>query len=329
MSWWEALRGLSPRALWPHLQGAVVHNAPVKLVALLSAVGLWLFVNTAERDAEIAVPVPVELRNQPANAMLVSPRVDFIDLVVSGPRALLRRIDPSDLSVALDLQGVRSGPTVFRITADMLDLPRGVTVLRMTPAEVTLAFAPVQRRRVPVHVALSGRPSAGLRIGETRVAPESVEVVGPAADVEKVRVAETVSIDLEGAGPGLIERDVALEAPSEYVSFSSGLVHVQVRVEEPERTRTFADVAVEVRDAGTAARVVPARVRLTVRGPRSAAEALELHPGAVYIDAAGRAPGVYQVTPRVDLPAGLTLVRQEPESVELRIARQKQKGDGG
>jgi YbbR domain-containing protein len=329
MSRWQPLRGWSLRSLWPHLYGAVVHNALVKLVALLSAVGLWFFVNTAERDAEIAVPVPVELRNQPANAMLVSPRVDFIDLVVSGPRALLRRIDLRDLSVVLDLQGVRTGPTVFRITTEMLDLPRGVTVLRMTPAEVTLAFAPVLRRRVPVHVALSGRPAAGLRIGETRVAPESVEVVGPAADVEPVRVAETVPIDLEGASPGLIERDVALEAPSEYVSFSTGLVHVQVRVEEPERTRTFSDVAVDVRDAEGAARVVPPRVRLIVRGPRSSTEALELHPGAVYIDAAGRAPGVYRVAPRVDLPAGLTLVRQEPESVELRISRQKQKSDGG
>ena len=329
MSWSEHLRGLQPRAAGRALLDMLVHNASAKLVALISAIGLWFFVNTGERDAEMAMQVSVELRNRPASVMLVSPRVDFIDVVVSGPRALLKRVDAQQVAVVLDLQGVRPGPAVFRITSEMLDLPRGVTVLRMTPAEVTLAFATVARRRVPVHVALSGRPPAGLRVGEARVAPESVEVVGPAAEVGAVRVAETVPIDLEGATAGLIERDVPLEAPSEYVSFSAGLVHAQVRIEERERTRSFANVAVDVRHGDEAARVVPSQVRVIVRGPRSAADALELHPGAVYIDAAGRAPGVYRVAPTVDLPAGVALVRQEPETVELRIPRHKRKSDGG
>src|SRR5262249_12053200 len=69
------------------------------------------------------------------------------------------------------------------------------------------------------------------------------EVVGPADQVEQLKAAATAPIDLAEAGPGLIERDLALEAPREYVSYSAGLVHAQVLLGEPERIRT---VKVEV-----------------------------------------------------------------------------------
>jgi hypothetical protein len=66
-----------------------------------------------------------------------------------------------------------------------------------------------------------------------------------------------------------------------------------------------------------------------VRGPRTATESLELEHGAVYIDATGREPGTYEVTPAVDLPADSELVKQEPSTVTLRVLRQKRRGDGG
>jgi len=328
MSWRAELRALRARDVVDSLRWLLLHNAGVKLLSVVIAAGLWFFVNAGERDAEMAVAVPVELRNIPAGIMLVSPRVDFIDLVVSGPRTLLNRIDREQLSLTLDLHGVRPGPAVFRIVGEALDLPRGVTVLRLTPSEVTLAFAATLRKQVPVRVAVIGKPPNELRIVETRAAPESVEVVGPAADVQAMKVAETTPIDVAEAGPGVLEGDVALEAPREYVSFSTALVHVQVRIEEPERTRTLSGVPVVVRDGAGTTRVTPPKVQLTVRGPRSVVDALELPAGAVYIDAAGVEPGTSRRTPAVVLPAGLELIKQEPSAVQLRIMAQKRRADG-
>ncbi len=332
MTWRERVRerqrGLRVRDLGGSLRRLLLHNAGSKLLALLIAAGMWFFVNAGERDAEMAVQVPVELRNLPANVMLTSPRVDFIDLVVSGPRTLLNRIDPERVSVALDLQGVRSGPAVFRVLPETLDLPRGVTVVRLTPSEVTLEFAAILRKRVPVHVAFTGKPPGGLRVTDTRVAPESVEVVGPAKEVQALKAAETEPLDLAGVAAGVLERQLVLDPPREYVSFSAGLVNAQIRLEEPERTRAIANVPVVVRNGLYRASAVPGQVQITVRGPRSATDALELAHGAVYIDAAEREPGTYQVTPAVDLPAGVELVKQEPVAVELRVLRQKRRADG-
>lgn len=328
MSWRDRLRELTLRDVGEWLRWLLVHNAGTKLLSLLIAFGLWYFVNAGERDAEMAVQVPVELRNRPPNVMLVSPRVDFIDLVVSGPRTLLNRIDPQRVSITLDLHGVRPGPAVFRILGETLDLPRGVTVVRLTPSEVTLEFATVMRKRVPVHVAFTGKPPGGLRVTDTHVAPESVEVVGPAAQVAAVKAAETDPVDLAEAPAGLLERDVPLDVPGEYVSFSATLAHVQVQLEEPERTRALGGVPIVIRNGVYRATVAPTKMQLTLRGPQSAMDALELHHGAVYIDADGREPGTYDVTPAVDLPAGIELVKREPAVVTLRVLRQKRRADG-
>ena len=101
--------------------------------------------------------------------------------------------------------------------------------------------------------------------------------------------------------------------PREYLSFSANLVHAQVLLEEPERTRTVLKACrSSCATAPTAPTLKPATVQITVRGPRSAIESLELDHGAVYIDATGLEPGSYEVTPAVDLPADVELVKQEP-----------------
>jgi len=103
---------------------------------------------------------------------------------------------------------------------------------------------------------------------------------------------------------------------------------VQVRLAEPERTRIITGVPIVVRKGAYLTPVAPAKQQITVRGPESATDTLELDHGAVYIDADGREPGSYKLTPAVDLPAGIELVKQEPAVVELRVQRQKRRADG-
>jgi YbbR domain-containing protein len=316
-------RALTWRRVADTVRRMLTHNAGLKLLSLLAAFALWFFVNAGERDTEAALQVPLEFRNIPATLMVVSPRLDFVDLRVSGPRTLLNRINRERLSMSFDLAGVRPGPAVFRVIPDQLDLPRGVSVVRLTPSEVTLEFAEKGQKRVPVHLALTGKPQGGLRVTETRVAPDLVDVYGPADVVAKIKTAETTPIDLTEAGSGLIEREVSLEPPREHVSYSAWLVHAQVRLEEPEETRLLKAVPVVVRGAAGRTQVRPSTVQITVRGPRSSVEGLELNHGAVYIDATDREPGDHAVKPTVDLPAGVELVKVDPASVQVRIVRER------
>jgi YbbR domain-containing protein len=307
---------------------ALVHNLGLKLLSLLAAFALWLFVNAGARDSEGTLHIPFVLRNLPSHLIIVSPQVDAIDVRVSGPRALLSRINPAELSIGLDLSGVRPGPIAFRVGTDQLNLPRGVRIVRLTPAEVTLKFARIGRRMLPVHLALAGKPDDGLRVSSTTLSPDSIEVMGPMDVIDAMKQVETLAVDLAEATPGLIERDVSLETPQEFVSYSAFLVRAQIQIEERQQTRVWKRVPVTVRNSTATVRLEPDEIAVTVRGPHSAVESLELSPGAVYIDAAGLKPGAQVVIPTVDLPAGVALVKQEPGSIVVQVPRERRRTHG-
>lgn len=316
------------RAAGAYLRASVTYNFGLKLLSIAAAFAVWFFVNVSERDAEKALQIAVEKLNRPANLIDVSPRVDFVAVRVSGPRVLLNGITQENLAFTLDLKDVRPGPASFKLQAESLDLPRGVKVVMLTPSEITLEFARLVRRSVPVRVAYSGKPSGELRIVETRVTPESVEVTGPEGHVERMKNVETAPIDLSKASAGSIERNVELEQPREYMTFSASAVHVEILLEEPEATRVLKNLPIVVRNTEYRTSVTPEKAQVTVRGPRSVVQSLELIQGAVYIDASERAPGQYDVTPAADLPAALEVVRWDPPTVRLQVRREKRKKDG-
>lgn len=320
-----------PRRRARLLQGlryAVTHNLGLKFLSLLAAFALWLFVNGGARDSESALQIPLQLQNLPEYLMIVSPQVSMVEVRVSGPRALLSRINPTDLSIHLDLAGVRPGPAVFRVVTDQLDLPRGVRIVRLTPSEVTLQLARIGRRVLPVHLEVAVKPGNGLRVTETHVSPENVEVMGPMEHIDTLKTVDTVPIDLSDAGVSVVERDVALEPPPEFVSYSAFLVRAHIRVEEPEQVRVWKGLSVLVSNAPGPVRLNPNVVNVTVRGPQSLVESLELEHGAVYIDAAGLEPGRHTAVPIIDLPAGIELVKQEPASIVVQVLREPRKAHG-
>jgi hypothetical protein len=87
-------------------------------------------------------------------------------------------------------------------------------------------------------------------------------------------------------------------------------------------------VPVIVRNSEHRTEIKPASVKITLRGPHSVIESLELGHGAVYIDAADLAPGSYQLAPSVDLPVEVELVKWEPRAVKLTILEEKRRQDG-
>jgi YbbR-like protein len=316
-------------ALGPdRIRGAFTRNLPLKLLSLLISFSLWFFVNFGERDTEESLKIPLELRNIPAHLVITSPRVDFIDLRVSGPRTLLGRIDRNRLSIGLDLGGVRSGPAVFRVDTESLSLPRGVKVVRLNPAQVTLELDRLAHKSVPVRIRLGGKPPLDLQVAETKVSPETVQVTGPASDLEDVHAVNTEPIDVSNAAPGTIEREVALEPAGDYVSFSANRVAAQVRIEEVLVTREFKHVPIAVHNAAHQYRVTPDQLRLTVRGPKRLLDDLELDHGAVYIDAQAEGIGEHSVKPNVELPSGVELVSADPGKVQLAMWKERRSGRG-
>lgn len=301
----------------------LVGNGRLKLFSVAFACGLWLFVNYAERDAEKTLVVPVEFNNLPTQLMINGDRDEYVDLRLRGPRSLLSQLNSKKLR--LDLRDVRPGMASFRITSDMLNLPRGVQLVRISPAQVNLSIAQIIKRTLPVRLALIGKPPHGYSVKEAEVNPETIEVTGPAPQVDKLHAVLADTLDLSTLTQPFT-REVALRGPEEgFVSYNRDRVQVRINIEEIVATQEFRNLAITVKNAAAQTTVFPARTTVSVRGPQRLIENLAFNEGQVFADAMGQGAGSVTVPVTVVLPPGLELVSQDPTQVELRVGEDTKK----
>lgn len=305
------------------LSGWIFRNATLKLFSLTFAFGLWLLVNAGERDTEQTMLVPVELRNLSPQLMVVGQRPEFVDVRVSGPRTLLGRF--SGKKIALDLAGVRPGPSSFRVSAELLNLPRGVKLLRVTPSVISIDIARLIKRVVPVRVDLVGAPPFGYETGEVEVSPSTVEVSGPAPQVERLQAIMTEGLDVSRLTQTLT-KDLGLQGvDGNLISYNIERARVRVDVHEVTMTREFRRLHVTVKNAAYRIPSTPLLVDVWLRGPQRIVDKLRLTDGDVFVDASGQGPGEIKLPVTILAPPGVKVIGPYPAEVELKLMAENEK----
>ncbi len=305
------------RRLWEKIVALAGSNFGLKVLALTIAVGLWI---AGHRDIERAIEVPVEFRNIPSDLMLTDNRIDYVVLRFNGPRTLVSTLDPDDLKLSLDLTGAKSGALSYPLGTGSFSIPRGVTVARITPPVVHFRLEPVVRRTLPVIVKLAGKPSAGYRIGQVTVQPANVLVAGPAEEVRRLAVVETLPVEIDEVRV-VVKRKVRLWADGKPLTFMPDQVEITVSLEEEESIREFAAVTVSVKDFSGTYTVTPPSVSLRLSGAKSLLDKLELKGDEVYLNLKGLPAGEHNLPLLMELPAGVRVVEQKPQRFRVRISK--------
>jgi YbbR domain-containing protein len=305
------------KQLWEKIVSLAGSNFGLKALALTIAVGLWL---AGHRDTERAIEVPVEFRSIPADLMVMDNRVDYVVLRLMGPRTLVSTLDADNLKLSLDLDGAKSGSLSYPLSANDFNVPRGVTVGRITPPVVHLRLEPVIKRTLPVSVRLSGKPAAGFRIAQTTAQPESVSVQGPAEEVRRILLIETVPVDVEDSRAG-IKRKVRLSNDGKPLTIAPDQVEVVVTLEEEQITRQFEQVEVRAKDFKGAYTVSPQSVAIRLSGPKSMVEKLRLTLENVYLNLKGMSAGEHSVALLFNLPPEVKVLEQKPQRFRVRITK--------
>ena len=117
------------------LRAFVLGNWPLKLVAVVFALALWVFVATEERT-DAVFTVPLDLVDRPTGVEVASVGVEMVVVRVEGRDSVLRRLHETDFRAEVSLKSARPGRFVARIDADNVSAPSGVRVMRVTPSEV-------------------------------------------------------------------------------------------------------------------------------------------------------------------------------------------------
>ncbi len=293
----------------------------LRIFAVVLAIGLWIFVNTAERNSFAPLTVPISYSSLPAGMVIVNHPPTVVKIDVTGPRNLLSLLDAERLTLKIDLRGVAAGQSEFKIYPAMFNVGRNTAVTSISPDQLSLDVDRVVTRDVPVHLAVQGKVEPGYTITSVDITPPTVTIAGPSRFVTPLTSVSTEPFDLKGLTSDT-SRSVDIAAPNPALGFSTGHVDARVNVAEAITDREFRAVDVEVKDSGFKYRVEPRQVTLTIRGP--AVKLAGLAPkGLAYVDAKGVAPGSHELPLQVTLPDGMQLVRQSPDKVRLRTYHEK------
>ncbi|MGO9127381.1 MAG: YbbR-like domain-containing protein [Terriglobales bacterium] len=175
----------------------LLHNLGLKLMALALAVGLWLAV-ARDPVAEVAVEIPVEIRNVPQDLEISSEIVPKAQIRLRGPERVIHQLQSSDVYAAIEFNGVRPGERTFDLTAQQIHQPAGLDVVQIVPGQFHLTFDVRLTRPVPVQPRVIGSFVQGYHIGQIVTDPASVTITGPKGRVQAVESATTEPIDVSG-----------------------------------------------------------------------------------------------------------------------------------
>jgi YbbR domain-containing protein len=151
-----------------------------------------------ERHLEVGYTVPLELQKIPKELIVANQVPSLIDVRISGPRTLLMKVSPNDISITVDLSDLKPGLTSFKRLEERLNLPSGMRVTRVSPSFVDIRLDRRKEKKVPIKVVLAGDPDPGYRVVGLKAIPEKVSISGAESEIKTISEVMTEPIDLKG-----------------------------------------------------------------------------------------------------------------------------------
>lgn len=159
------------------------NNRTLKLIALLIAVVLWLYVGTQEDPlAQHTYEVAIEVENLPVDKTAVLGQ-DTVQVRVMGRQDRLNALRGSDFKAYVDLSEVSEGSNQVPVK---VELPGEVYFSRIEPKNVEVLVNEREGSDMDVDVVTSGTLPEGITIEDMSVSPKSVFVTGDADALENV-----------------------------------------------------------------------------------------------------------------------------------------------
>ena len=173
-------------------------NIGAKLLSVAIASLLWIAI-VGEQELATAIDVPVEYRNFPKAFEVSSGTVNRVNVLVRGPSGKMKDSFLKDVSVVVDLEGVRRpGDWTFNLDHRAIRVPAGLELDRVIPSQIRMRFEERFARDIPVQIRYAGNPMPGYRIARQELSPDHLRVIGPRSRVEQLQSIDTDPIDLNG-----------------------------------------------------------------------------------------------------------------------------------
>src|SRR3989304_1312344 len=154
----------------------ITDNFWVKVLALLCAISLWVYVSASENQiAEFPGSIPIEAKNTPSGLAAIYD-TNRVKIKIQAPFETFNRLNADNFEAYIDLAGFEKGTYDVEVRVNIN--VSNVTVIEKDPDKIIVRLEPVLTKTVPVSVKFEGEAASGFVPGEPQIAPEEVEASG-------------------------------------------------------------------------------------------------------------------------------------------------------
>lgn len=271
------------------------------------------------------VPVEVDRGSIPEGLEIDEPVVSADEVEVRGPASVVDQVDRAMAYVNIPSSAIDVNEPVTVTLVDIEGQPVGRGQLEVDPEVVSVQIdvrAVETETTVPVRPFIQpGTPAPGFALEALGVDPAYVTIVGLPEVLADIRAVTTAPLSIDGLSASETF-EVELDLPDD-VALAEGepsTVTVTATVGPSVSSRTFV-VGVVCQNAGdNACLPLLNQVAITLSGSGEALSALSAATLTPTVDAAGLAPGTYDLTPAIGvLPDGVEIISIDPGAVPVSI----------
>ena len=302
-------------------------NWVLKLVSLFFALFLWYFV-VGEDKVDMNVTFPVEIVNLPRDLIISNQFKKQVEVTISGQRSLIRGMTEQHISRSIDLSKAKPGTVVIQNNIDSISLPRGLNILRVQPPTLTLLLDRLIQKELPIRPILEGEVHKDFRLDSATVEPQTLEISGPQAILDKEQELQTVPININGLNESTVKQ-VSLALKNEISDLiGEPVVAVRLDLTALKKEMMFTGIPIDFdhekgRKTETIYRLFPPTVSISAEIPQGMIE----NPNGlkslfqVRINPETLQPGSVNLKVSVEGPPQVKITAVTPETVTLKISQ--------
>jgi hypothetical protein len=304
----------------------VLRRWHLKLLALALAVAVWVAVTGEGRGvSDFRVPVDIVLSG---GSTLAGAPPSNVTVRLRGPESLLRRLDPRDLTMRVDLRDAAGGEHTVQLTPrNVSGVPADVEVADIDPDRLRLVIARKKRREVPVAPTIVGKPPRGYQVYSAVARPESLMVEGPETKISAVTRLTTDAIRVDARSEPFTARVGAISGGSDVRVVDGRPLDVIVYIDLAPVSAAIDRVPVVAAGATGPVVIVPSTISVTVSAPSALVPKLRAGHVRAVVDLNGSAGSTFLagLPLRVELPgldpeerAKVTILAMSRKKVDVR-----------
>ena len=219
-------------------------NLGIKILTLLGAVALWVYVvGTSDLIYQVPEEIPVSFFNLSEDTVIASDQNVMVKVAVKAPRKVWKNITSENLDAYVDLQGLLPGDEHKLDVVVSSDIAE-VSVYRIDPEKITVLLDTLVEKEFPVTLKIEGQVDDNYSVGEPILSQSSVLISDAQTKVDSI-LEIRAPIQLSDAESGEVKQSVALVAVNQDeevisdINIEPASIDVTIPIQEVKQSKTF------------------------------------------------------------------------------------------